>query len=116
MVAKASNLVAVRGHLDGLEGAYLAGWAEADGDNCRITIQTAEGEIVATGTANNDRPDLAALGFGRTDFAFRIAVPKMARRGQLHVYANETELRNSPIDVGPGLFNGEVNVADGVAV
>ena len=68
--------MAVRGHVNGMAGAYVIGWAvTASGEgSCDISILNEEGAVVATGTAQRHRPDLVSLGMGRTDLAFRIPV------------------------------------------
>ncbi len=104
--------MAIKGHVDGMEGSYAAGWAVAEPDtgNCAITIHNEADEIIAKGRASRHRPDLASLGLGRTTFAFRIPVPPSAKRRVLHIKANGAELAGSPIITGAGQFDAECTV------
>ncbi|MDE1883790.1 MAG: glycosyltransferase, partial [Rhodospirillales bacterium] len=56
--------------------------------------------------ASRHRPDLAALGLGRTTLAYRIAIPLGTEAKQLRVLANGEELVGSPLEVGPGFYDG----------
>lgn len=103
----------MNGHLDGLTGAYIVGWAEDGPGTCVITVKQPDGSLVATGMASWDRPDLASLRLGRTNLAFRIPLPLMPERIRLHVFANDIELLNSPIDVGSGFYDGFMTVLGG---
>ncbi len=99
--------MAVRGHVDGMEGGYVVGWAAApDKGNCTITVKDASGALLAKGRASRHRPDLAALGLGRTTLAFRIAVPHAGEPRILHIFGDDQELPGSPIVTGPGQFDG----------
>lgn len=100
--------MAVKGHVDEMEGAYVVGWAAAvpDTGNCAITVTDAAGQLLAKGRASRHRPDLAAIGLGRTTLAFRVAVPHAAEPRQLLVLANGEELIGSPVTTGPGWFDG----------
>ena len=106
----------LRGHADGLIGAYVSGWAVSDntGGACRITVQTPDGHLLASGLANRKRPDLAILG-GRIDIGFRILLPDLAESTLLHVCADDVELPNSPIPVGPDRFDGDMVIRGDVA-
>ena len=101
--------MAVQGHVDNMEGAYVTGWAIAipDTGNCAITVLDAQGNQLARGRASRHRDDLASLGFGRSTLAYRVAVPLAAAHRQLHILANGEELGGSPIITGPGLFDGQ---------
>jgi GT2 family glycosyltransferase len=105
--------MAIRGHVDGMEGSYAVGWAAADPDtgNCAITIVSAAGETITKGRASRHRPDLAALGLGRTTLAFRIVIPDEAKAlGLLHILADGEELTGSPLRFGTGVFDGGANL------
>ncbi|WP_234730840.1 glycosyltransferase [Acidocella facilis] len=100
--------MAIRGHVDTMEGSYLTGWATSvpDTGNCAITVTDQEGKLLAKGRASRHRPDLAALGLGRTTFGYRIAVPLSEEPRLLRILGNGEELIGSPVAVGPGLFDG----------
>ena len=108
----------VQGHADGLVGSYVAGWALAEPDlgSSRIVVRDGSGTVLATGLATRRRPDLGRLGFGRTDVGFRILVEDMPPDGHLHVLADGVELPNSPLAVGPALFDGHFEILRGSAV
>ncbi len=100
--------MAITGHVDHMEGAYLTGWAVAvpDSGNCAITVTDEQGQLLAKGRASRHRGDLVSLGFGRSTLAFRVAVPHSAPR-RLHIWANGEELPGSPLHTGAGLFDGQ---------
>nr|WP_295738671.1 glycosyltransferase [uncultured Acidocella sp.] len=100
--------MAIRGHVDTMEGSYLTGWATSvpDTGNCAISVTDQEGKLLAKGRASRHRPDLATLGLGRTTFGYRIAVPLSEEPRLLRVLGNGEELVGSPVAVGPGLFDG----------
>ncbi|MDE1905650.1 MAG: glycosyltransferase [Rhodospirillales bacterium] len=100
--------MAIKGHVDTMEGSYLTGWAASvpDTGNCAITVVDTEGRLLAKGRASRHRPDLAALGVGRTTLAYRIAVPLGTEAKWLRVLANGEELVGSPLEIGPGLYDG----------
>ncbi len=106
--------MAVRGHVDTMEGSYLTGWAASipDSGNCAITVLDEEGRLVAKGRASRHRPDLAALGLGRSTLAYRIALPLGAEARRLRVLADGVELTGSPVIVGPGHFDGFFQLID----
>jgi len=111
-----SDGVIVMGYVDGMEGAYVAGWAtRSDGGECKITVRTPEGKIVGKGNASHARPDLSALGYGKTNFAFRVPIPDIGSHRVLIVFADDVELGPSPVEVGPGLFRGNVMFHSGRA-
>jgi GT2 family glycosyltransferase len=95
----------LRGHVDGMEGGYVVGWAMGRQGNATITITTSDGALLASGRASRHRPDLASLGLGRTTLAFRIPVAFSAAPRPLHVYADGEELPGSPVITGPGRFD-----------
>ena len=103
----------VHGHVERFEGCYLVGWAApADwGSHSDIRVVTAAGEEVAAGLANQQRADLASLGHGRCDLAFRILVPNLGDLPILNVFADGTELPGSPVFVGAGLYDGYTAVS-----
>jgi GT2 family glycosyltransferase/glycosyltransferase involved in cell wall biosynthesis len=108
---------AIWGQVDGLEGAYVCGWAvDQTGRDCDITIRAESGLVVGRGRANRIRPDLAVLGLGRTSLAFRVAVEDLGAHPALHVFAGDTRLSVSPILAGPGVFSGRLEILDGCAV
>ncbi|MDE2238482.1 MAG: glycosyltransferase, partial [Rhodospirillales bacterium] len=100
--------MAIKGHVDTMEGSYLTGWAASvpDTGNCAITVVDIEGKLLAKGRASRHRPDLATLGLGRTTLAYRIAIPLGTEARRLRVLANGEELVGSPLDIGPGLYDG----------
>jgi GT2 family glycosyltransferase/glycosyltransferase involved in cell wall biosynthesis len=100
--------MAIKGHVDGMQGSYVVGWAVAEPDtgNCAITITDAQGETIAKGRASRHRPDLASLGLGRTTLAFRIPITHTPEPRLLHILANGEALPGSPILVGKGQFDG----------
>jgi GT2 family glycosyltransferase/glycosyltransferase involved in cell wall biosynthesis len=101
----------IRGHVDGLEGNYVAGWAINDGGApCQITIRDAKKKVLASGQASIERPDLFSLGKGRCDIAFRIKLPSLGAAKALHVWADGVEISHAPIALGQGLFDGYVSV------
>ncbi len=105
----------VRGSIDGFEGLYLTGWA-VDGAKvgpCLIEVRDAGGRVVASGAATRARPDLAVLGYGRTDFAFRVPVDGIVEDGLFAVTADGVALPGSPVRAGPGNFDGFFEVANG---
>jgi GT2 family glycosyltransferase/glycosyltransferase involved in cell wall biosynthesis len=107
--------MAVRGHVDGMVGAYVIGWAVSDADsgNCAIEILDPAGTVLAKGRASRHRDDLVSLGLGRTTMAFRIPVNIPAAPGLLRVLADGEELAGSPIKVGTGQFDGDAMVSAG---
>ena len=105
----------VRGHVNGMAGSYVIGWAvTASGEGaCDISILNEAGEVVATGTAQRHRPDLVSLGLGRTDLAFRIPVTVGVERRQLRVLADGVELRGSPLPTGAKLYDNDCTISNG---
>jgi GT2 family glycosyltransferase len=106
----------VIGHVDGFEGQYLVGWAIADPDveSCVIEAVDEDGHIVGRGRATRARADLRALGRGRTNFAFRIPM-RLGGGRLLRVCAAGQELPGSPLPVGPGNWDGVLEIVGGRA-
>jgi len=104
----------VIGHLDGLEGSYIVGWAVSrDVPNCSITVTNAHETLVASGLASVEREDLRSVGDGRCNLAFRIPLPAIEHAEYLHVRAEGVELRNSPLRLGLGAFDGFASILRG---
>ncbi len=99
--------MAIRGHVDGMEGSYVNGWAAAQPDTgpCAITITDTLGNVIAKGHAANHRTDLAGLGFGRATLAFRIPIALTAENRLLRIWADGVELPGSPLMAGAGQFD-----------
>ena len=108
--------MAVEGHVDGMIGSYISGWArsQASQHECEITVSTPEGEVLAKGRAGRQRSDLAVLGLGRTNFGFRIPVDNSSERRRLKVRADGIELAGSPLATGAGIFDSECKIAGAV--
>ena len=102
------------GHVDGLMGCYLLGWAvPGNPANSRVVyVKNARGELVATGEASLRRDDLTKLGRGNS--AFRIGLGEIRDTDVLHISMDGAELAGSPISVGPGRYDGYVSVTNGV--
>ncbi len=104
------------GFIDGLEGAYVRGWAIADGKRpAAITIRDAAGKLLARGQALLDRPDVARMSRRSPTCGFRIPIRQIGKAGALHVFGDGVELAGSPVPVGPGHYDGGFVVSDGVA-
>ena len=107
----------ITAHLDGFEGTWLVGWAYANGGTkpCVISVSDETGAFIAEGEASRQRPDLAALGLGHSNFAFRVHVPDLGTTQYLRVFAEGVELHGSPLPVGEGYYDGHVYAHDGFA-
>jgi GT2 family glycosyltransferase len=105
----------IYGVVDGFEGSYLVGWALSSlaTRNCMIEVVDESGRIVAANRASKVRSDLAKLGFGRTNFAFRILIDGAASNSNLRIFADGFELPGSPIYVGPGEYDGRIAIENG---
>jgi GT2 family glycosyltransferase/glycosyltransferase involved in cell wall biosynthesis len=104
------------GFVDGLEGAYVRGWALTEGLRpAAIIIRDAAGKPLARGTAEQERPDVGRLAQGRTACGFRIPVRRLRLAGMLRVFADGVELAGSPVPVGPGRYDGDLSVGGSVA-
>jgi GT2 family glycosyltransferase/glycosyltransferase involved in cell wall biosynthesis len=102
------NATQVRGHLDGLQGACVVGWAlSQQHEHCEIAVTDPSQHVIARGLAALERPDLSGISGNRANFAFRIPLPDLNGTALLHVLADGVELANSPIRVGPGRFDGQ---------
>jgi len=106
----------IRGHVDGFYGGFIEGWAfyESDDATCLVKVSTPDEHPVGQGRASHPRDDLRAIGNGRCNFAFRIAVEPSRDVETLHVTVDDMELPGSPLAIGKGLFNGSFSVQSGV--
>ena len=116
-IVTAEPQITVTGLVEPLTGAVLTGWAlDTERDTpCEITVLDETGAVAARGRADQHRSDLAAYGFGRSDFAFRLAIPNLGQGGALRILADAAELIGSPLETGPGVWDGVVSVHDGWA-
>ncbi|HYP63942.1 MAG TPA: glycosyltransferase [Acidocella sp.] len=101
--------MAIQGHVDHMEGAYVTGWAIAvpDSGNCVIAVTDSSGQELARGRASRHREDLVLLGAGRSTLGFRIPVPLEGGPRSLRILANGEEVPGSPVMTGPGLYDGD---------
>ena len=106
----------IQGHVDGFEGHWVLGWAiaEPDSSSCAVEIIDQNGVVVGKGRATRTRPDLRSLDKGRINFAFRIPV-RVDGDQSLRVCVDGEELAGSPVQVGPGNWDGFVEVGNGRA-
>jgi hypothetical protein len=95
-----------------MEGPYVIGWAlpETGRRRCRVAVIGEAGDVIVAGQAGLQRPDLAALGL----VAFRLALPDCAHHRRFRILADGVELPGSPLETGPGRYDGDCVVADGV--
>jgi GT2 family glycosyltransferase/glycosyltransferase involved in cell wall biosynthesis len=106
--------IRVKGYVDGFKGAYVAGWAmNSQSTTCEIIVADANHKVVAKGLACIERPDLAALGAGRCNFAFSIPLPDVPGLDLIHISADGVELQRSPQRLGAGLFDGQIMLTRG---
>ncbi len=103
----------VTGHLDGLRGTTIVGWAFGNHTPCRIRAVDDSGAEVASGYACLERPDLLCLGQGRCDFAFSLPTSASSNSNRIHVFADGVEIVNSPLPVGTGHFDGMFEASAG---
>lgn len=104
------------GFIDGLEGAYVRGWAIADDKRpAAITIRDPAGKLLARGQALLDRPDVAQFSKRSPNCGFRIPVRQIGKAGALHIFGDGVELAGSPVPVGPGQYDGGFVVSEAVA-
>ena len=107
----------VIGHVDGLSGVRLEGWAigQPDTSDCVIKItDLASNTVVGKGRATRERADLKKLGYGRSNFAFHIVLnPTSGELGALRVTADGVELGGSPFRADAGRYHGALEVAAG---
>ena len=108
--------MAIRGRVDGMQGRDVTGWAlPASGRKpCTVTVTDEDGNLIAKGPAAQPRPDLAALGLGRNNLAFRLQLPDCAQRRRFRIFADGVELPGSPLEAGPGRYDGDCMVDRGV--
>ncbi|MDD2878434.1 MAG: glycosyltransferase [Acidiphilium sp.] len=106
----------ILGHVDRFEGRYVTGWAicQPDFGPCEIEILSGNGLKVGSGKAYLPRTDLAALGQGRDNFAFRVPMNELSGPTFLRVMANKVELPGSPIRYEPGCFDGAIQISAGI--
>jgi GT2 family glycosyltransferase/glycosyltransferase involved in cell wall biosynthesis len=110
------NDATVIGHVDGLEGAYVCGWALGpNGTPCRISITDENDRTLVSGLACLERGDLLGVGQDRCDIAFRIALPSLGGARGLRVWADGVEISHQPIPLGAGYFDGHVAIGAGRA-
>jgi len=103
----------VTGRVDGMEGNYLVGWARGDtAVPCAITILDPAGTVVARGTAAVERSPANPGEPNRSGTIFRIPLP-LAPYPFLRVQADGVDLPNSPLPVGPGIFDGQIWLSHG---
>ena len=105
----------VQGQVDGLEGSYVVGWAAPGpgGVTRTITVHDETGRKIAAGRASRYRADLVSLRLDSADFAFRLPVRHKRTMRRLHVRADDVELHNSPIELGPDRFDSGVEISHG---
>ncbi len=108
--------VALIGHLDGLDGPYLCGWAAAPGDGtpCLVEVFSPDDEFVAKGRASHRREDLRDVTGGLTDIGFRILLDPLPAHPLLHVRVGNIAVPGSPIRLGAGQFTGAMGLRDGI--
>ncbi len=110
------NDATVKGYVDGLEGAYVCGWALGpNGTPCRISITDENDRTLVSGVACLERSDLLSVGRDRCDIAFRIALPSLAAASGLRVWADGVEISHQPIPLGAGYFDGHAAIVAGRA-
>ncbi len=113
-----SESAVILGSVDRFEGAYLTGWAIAvpGESSCTIEVTDGSGHVVGSGRAARTRSDLSTLGYGHSNFAFRIPIPELGASETLCVRANAEELPGSPIMVGAGLHDGFAEIINGTVL
>ncbi len=102
------------GHVDGLVGLYVHGWAlpGQDGSECVIEIVSDAGVVVGRGRAQHAREDLAALGLGRTDFGFKVSLDNCDDISSLRILADGIELPNSPLLLRTDIVDGYIEILE----
>jgi hypothetical protein len=105
-----------KGRIDECRGRYIFGWAIAveAGAHCVVSVTDASGAMVASTVADAPRPDLVAVGNGRNDFAFHVAVPLGVAPGPVQVLADGIAFPESPLHLDEGVIDGCLSVRDGV--
>ena len=104
----------VIGHLDGLRGDTIVGWALANESICQVTAVDQDGKTLGAGKAQHERPDLLCLNQGRCDFAFEIPLTLGGQVRRIHVFANGSEISNSPLVIEVGKFDGAFRIIRGM--
>ena len=103
------------GHIDGLQGSFIVGWAVSSHKRMsEIVVQDEAAAVLAKGVASTRRADLDDLPGGGRALAFRIALDDLDGRSALHVFADGVELVNSPLRIGPGIFDGSFTLKRGM--
>ena len=105
----------VSGHIDGLQGSFIVGWAKGSQKRAsEIVVRDEDAAILAEGIASIRRADLDDFPGGGRALAFRIALGDLAGRSALRVFADGVELANSPLRIGPGHFDGTFTLKRGL--
>jgi GT2 family glycosyltransferase/glycosyltransferase involved in cell wall biosynthesis len=114
--AKVTGTQLRKGRIDECRGRYIFGWAIAAeaGAHCVVSVTDATGAVVAGAVADIARADLAAVGNGRSDFAFQVAVPLGVAPGPVQVLADGTAFPESPLHLDEGVIDGGLSVKNGV--
>jgi GT2 family glycosyltransferase/glycosyltransferase involved in cell wall biosynthesis len=109
-------VMGIRGRVDGMQDGCVIGWAlpAPRRKRCRIAVTDDNGAAVAQGFAGAPRADLAALELGRSDLAFRLVLPGCSAPRVFRVFADGVELPGSPLQAGPGQYDGDCVVDGGV--
>lgn len=96
---------AYEGYLDSVTCSAIAGWTwNRNGPLSPLNVEVIEnGVVIATGTADQFRQDLANAGFGTGKYGFTITTPASLKNGQLHRISLRVKntgfiLGNSPLD------------------
>ncbi len=93
-----------------MQGSFVTGWAaSAAAKPCTITVADDHGTLIATGLASVARPGSGLEG-SQTDWAFRVELPGYAKPGAVHVSADGIELPGSPLEFGPGCYDGACRI------
>ncbi len=106
----------LNGQIDYCRGRYVFGWAVPVRPNshCTITVIDSSGETIAETIASAPREDLAGVGGGRCDFAFKVGVPFTDAPGPVRVFANATEMPGSPLFLEADIYDGEMSIVGGI--
>jgi GT2 family glycosyltransferase/glycosyltransferase involved in cell wall biosynthesis len=105
------NDAIVKGHVDGLEGAYVVGWAIGrNGTPCQISITDENDRPLVSGVASLERGDLLSVGQNRCNIAFRIPLPSLDAARRLRVWADGIEISHHPIPLGAGYYDGHAAI------
>lgn len=82
----------VQGHIDAVDATQIQGWAADVGNPEPLTVELlVDGRLVARGTANIHRVDLAAAGINEGSHGFAIHFPEQVRDGHFHQVAISVE-------------------------